>query len=130
MEIAALIRQLGYAVAPDALRGKLTQWADGAAGHVLVAESGARLLGCIGLHVTPMLHVEGALGRITALVVGEEYRGRGIGHKLMMSAHAWFEAAGCVRFEVTSGDHREQAHRFYERHGYLRQGRRLARMAA
>jgi hypothetical protein len=43
----------------------------------------------------------------------------------MAVAHAWFRTQGCVRVEVTSGDHRADAHRFYARHGYARQGQRL-----
>ena len=129
-QVAVLIRQLGYEMAPDTLRGKLAQLAAGGTDQVLVAASGERLLGCIGLHAMPLLHAEGALGRITALVIDEAHRGHGIGHELMMAAHAWFKAMGCLRFEVTSGDHRERAHRFYERHGYKRQGQRLTRLAA
>ncbi|BFI96776.1 MAG: hypothetical protein RSP_22860 [Rhodanobacter sp.] len=129
-QVAALIRQLGYAMEPDTLRVKLTQLATSGADQVFVAESEGRLLGCLGLHAVPLLHAEGTLGRLTTLVVDEAHRGRGIGHALVMAAHAWFKAAGCTRFEVTSGDHRERAHRFYERLGYLRQGQRLTMVAA
>lgn len=32
-----------------------------------------------------------------------------------------------VKFEVTSGDHRPHAHRFYAKHGFLRDGQSLAK---
>lgn len=128
-QISLLIRELGYALSPQQLCQKLIVVQDSKADGVLVAVSGEELLGCISLHVMPLFHAEGNFGRITALVVSEQQRGQGIGHALILQAHQWFEAAQCTRFEVTSGDHRERAHRFYERHGYARQGQRLLRKA-
>jgi GNAT superfamily N-acetyltransferase len=126
-QISPLIRELGYALSPQQLREKLLFMQDSKADRVLIAASGEELLGCVSLHVVPLLHADGNLGRITALVVSEQRRGHGIGHALILQAHQWFEAAHCTRFEVTSGDQRERAHRFYERHGYARQGQRLLR---
>jgi hypothetical protein len=45
----------------------------------------------------------------------------------MAAAQAWFHERGCVKFEVTSSDHRVAAHRFNARHGDARDGQRLAR---
>jgi GNAT superfamily N-acetyltransferase len=123
--ISLLIRELGYAMSPQQLRQKLIVMQESRADRVLVAVSGEELPGCISLHAMPLFHAEGNLGRITALVVSEQQRGRGVGHALILQAHQWFEAAHCTRFEVTSGDQREHAHRFYERHGYARHGQRL-----
>jgi GNAT superfamily N-acetyltransferase len=126
-QISLLIHELGYVFSPQQLRQKLIDLQGSKTDRVLVAVSGEELLGCISLHVIPLFHAEGNLGRITALVVSEHRRDQGIGHALIMQSHQWFEAAFCVRFEVTSGDQRERAHRFYERHGYARQGQRLLR---
>lgn len=123
--LVPLIAELGYAITVDRLREKLAAIEASRIDHALVAVEGERLLGCIALHVLPLFHAEGNLGRITALVVAASKRGQGIGHALMASSHAWFETRGCVRVEVTSGDHREDAHRFYARQGYARQGQRL-----
>lgn len=126
-QISLLIRELGYVISPQQLRQKLIAVQDSKTDRVLVAVSGEALLGCISLHAMPLFHAEGNLGRITALVVSEQQRGEGIGHALILQAHQWFETALCPRFEVISGDQRERAHRFYERHGYARQGQRLLR---
>ena len=125
--ISLLIRELGYVMSPHQLRQKLIVVHSSKIDRVLVAVSGEELLGCISLHVLPLFHAEGNFGRITALVVSEKRRGQGIGHALIQQAHQWFDAAHCTRFEVTSSDQRERAHRFYERHGYARQGQRLLR---
>ncbi|ANC44348.1 GNAT family N-acetyltransferase [Pandoraea pnomenusa] len=53
--------------------------------------------------------------------------GSGVGRALMAAAQAWFHERGCVKFEVTSSDHRVAAHRFNARHGDARDGQRLAR---
>ncbi|WP_116140921.1 GNAT family N-acetyltransferase [Trinickia diaoshuihuensis] len=66
-------------------------------------------------------------GRITSMVVDEHYRGRGIGSRLIAQAEQWFDAVGCVKLEVTSADSRLNAHRFYERHGFVRDGQRLSK---
>jgi GNAT superfamily N-acetyltransferase len=123
--LVPLIAELGYAISVNCLREKLAAIEASSADHALVAVDGERLVGCVALHVLPLFHAEGDLGRITALVVRASMRGRGLGHALMASSHAWFRTRGCVRVEVTSGDHREDAHRFYARHGYARQGQRL-----
>lgn len=127
VQIALLIHELGYVISPELVRNKLIAMAASDVDHALVAATGDRLLGCISLHAMPLFHAEGNLGRITALVVRTEKRGQGVGRALIVAAHAWFEAAHCVRLEVTSGDHREVAHRFYARHGYAREGQRLLR---
>ncbi|MET0331749.1 MAG: GNAT family N-acetyltransferase [Dyella sp.] len=129
--IAHLIHQLGYAVTAAEVAQTLAQHALSQGDCVLLAVTATgQSVGCIGLHAMPLLHTAGRLGRITALVVDEGWRGQGIGSALLMTAQGWFEAAGCQRVEVTSADHREDAHRLYRRHGYARQGHRLLRDCA
>ena len=126
-QIAMLIGELGYAISGTLVDEKLAAMSADGVDAVLVAAAGHELLGCISLHALPLFHAAGKLGRITALVVSATHRGQGIGAALLSSSHAWFEAAGCTKFEVTSGDQRGAAHRFYESHGYHRDGQRLAR---
>lgn len=125
--IARLIGELGYPVSPAMIVAKLSALSTEGLDAVLVAAAGDRLGGCIGLHAMPLLHVEGRLGRITALVVDTPLRGQGIGAALLARAHAWFEQSGCVKIEVTSGDQRLRAHRFYLSHGYHRHSQRFVR---
>ncbi len=126
--IVTLLQQLGYETPLEIVRRNITlSSANGDdAAFVAVDETG-QIVGCIGLHALTLFHLAGRLGRITALVVEENVRGSGVGHALMAAAHAWFNERGCVKFEVTSSDHRVAAHRFYARHGYARDGQRLAR---
>ncbi|QDD67265.1 N-acetyltransferase [Herbaspirillum seropedicae] len=94
---------------------------------VLVATSAEHVIGCISLHVMPLFHAAGFLGRVTSLVVDAGCRGQGIGKALMESANEWFVTNGCVKVEVTSGDQRESAHQFYESLGFSRDGQRFSK---
>lgn len=47
------------------------------------------------------------------LVVTSSHRGRGIGSRLMEAATEWARERGCTHVELSSGDGRKDAHRFY-----------------
>jgi GNAT superfamily N-acetyltransferase len=60
----------------------------------------------------------GAHGDIGGLVVSPEYRGAGIGRKLITRAEQWVADQGILRMIVRSRITRQAAHRFYLREGY------------
>ena len=60
-------------------------------------------------------HVE-----ISALVVDEERRNRGIGGRILAEAQAWAESRGARLLRVRSNVVRQGAHRFYEAQGFAR----------
>jgi ribosomal protein S18 acetylase RimI-like enzyme len=93
------------------------------------ASGGGRsvLLGAVALHIMPVLHRAGPIGRLTALVVDESARGRGIGRALVNAAEEYFRARGCALIEVTSNKKRTDAHAFYERLGYTATSFRFAK---
>ena len=57
--------------------------------------------------------------------MSESARGEGIGKVLVEKAESYFNEKNCLRFEVTSGDHRLEAHRFYKSLGYQEDERRF-----
>jgi GNAT superfamily N-acetyltransferase len=68
------------------------------------------------------LHVEsGEFAEIAGLVIDLEHRGRGIGERLLRRAEAWARECGVDRVRVRTNVRREDAHRFYERLGYVRE---------
>ncbi|WP_254608530.1 GNAT family N-acetyltransferase [Burkholderia lata] len=125
--IASLMHQLGYDATPALIHEKLQSLADQPHDRVCVATLDGEVVGSISLHILPLFHAAGNLGRITSVVVDERHRGCGIGAALMAAAERWFEAGRCVKLEVTSGDRRPDAHRFYAHHGFARDGQRLSR---
>jgi GNAT superfamily N-acetyltransferase len=146
--MARLLGVLGYAIDPAALTVRWMRFtAAGEAALVAVASGlvtaakgasapsdSAPLLGLATLHVTPVLHRAGSVGRVTSLVVDPAARGHGVGRMLMRAAEEWAVGRGCVLMEVTSNRRRTDAHAFYERLGYaatsFRFGKELAPSAA
>jgi len=96
---------------------------------VFVAESALRVVGLLSFHCIPLFHADGSLGRITSMVVAPAWRGRGIGRLLVAVAEEFAWTRGCSRVEVTSGDHRSDAHAFYEQIGYQLDCRRFIKYA-
>lgn len=116
-ECARLVTVLGYPVTDDVMAARLAAFV--AAGEkILVADGGSSLIGLASLHLTPVLHRDGPVGRITCLVVDEQARGRGVGSALVAAVEEVLMARGCVMIEVTSNKARAQAHLFYEHCGY------------
>lgn len=125
--VARLLDALGYPGDPAAVATRLARLAnyDGA-----VAFGAARDGGLVGLataHAFPVLHAEALAAQLTALVVADEARGRGVGRALVRAAEAWAAGRGAARLTLGSGAHRAGAHRFYEALGYADAGRRFAR---
>lgn len=125
--LVPLLAELGYPVAADLVRDNVRRLAHTEVDRVWVAERGGTVLGVVSVHLTPLFHAAGCLGRVTSLVVRADARGHGIGRMLMRQAEAFCWAAGCERVELTSGDHRAEAHRFYEALGYRVRSRRFVK---
>lgn len=85
------------------------------------------VLGLVAVHLCPFFERTGSWGRIVALVVAAQARGRGLGGQLVAAAESFAATRGCVRMEVTSADRRQAAHEFYRRRGYLDQTARSSR---
>jgi GNAT superfamily N-acetyltransferase len=126
--IAELMEQLGYPTSLSQCEARLKHLAFSGSDLVLVAENNHEILGVLGIHLMPLLHADVDMGRITALVVREDVRGQGIGKSLVQEAERWAWAKGCTRIEVTSGDHRFRAHKFYESVGFRCDERRFLKI--
>ncbi len=120
--VNALLHQLGYEQHDTvATVSRIQIWSDDPAAAAYVAEADGDLLGVVAVHSYPFFQLAGSSGRIVALVVLDQARGQGIGRQLMTAAESFAARRGCVRMEVTSGDHRQGAHEFYRRCGYVDQ---------
>ena len=128
-QIGALLDELGYKTTNETLQSQMPTYLQDPKSAIFVAEmSSQQLTGLISGHLLPLLHQPGNLGRITAMVVSENSRGAGVGRKLVEKLESWFRKNNCSRFEVTSGDHRIGAHRFYEGFGYQLDERRFLKL--
>ena len=123
--IAALMLQLGYEISCELVSRKVSRFSCSSDDAVFVAELDGLIVGVMSLHTLEMFHCDGRLGRITSLVIDGKHRGSGVGKLLVCAADEYFVRNGCVGAEVTSGDHRGQAHGFYESQGYAFDERRF-----
>jgi GNAT superfamily N-acetyltransferase len=117
-QLADLLRQLGYPTTEAAVHERLDLWLDDLASWLIGADDDGVLVGVAALHAIPMLEVTGKLARLTALVVDEHYRGRGVGQSLVTAAEEQARAVGCAKLEITSSRHRTRTHDFYRLLGY------------
>jgi GNAT superfamily N-acetyltransferase len=123
-----LMHELGYDTSLATIDTQLSHYDTSEHSIVFVALIGFDVVGLIDGHLIPALHQPGDIGRITALIVAEKARSRGIGSRLVQELESWFLSKRCLRFEVTSGEHRDSAHRFYESLGYAPSSRRFLKL--
>jgi GNAT superfamily N-acetyltransferase len=115
--VAGLLGELGY---PCSARDAALRLAALSRKNDLAfaAADGKRVVGLVALHFSSMLHTEGRWCRVTTLVVTESHRRRGVGEALLRHAEQCALAGGAWCVEITCGERRGEAHRFYMRHGY------------
>jgi N-acetylglutamate synthase-like GNAT family acetyltransferase len=122
--VAALLAQLGYPTAPANVVRRLERLAEDASNRVLVAEIGGSV---VGAYLRPLIHQDAGFVRIACLIVEDQWRDRGVGRRLVDAVEGWARAQGCDVAEVTSGNQRLDAHRFYEGLGYAEKRKRFVK---
>jgi N-acetylglutamate synthase-like GNAT family acetyltransferase len=125
--IADLIDELGYKIAPEETRQKISRLSKRTNDRVMVAEYENEVVGVLSLHIMPLLHLEKKLCRITSMVVRRTHRRKYIGQRLLEMAEAYARANDCGRIEITSGIQREDAHAFYVHLGYTEKSKRFVK---
>jgi GNAT superfamily N-acetyltransferase len=126
--IAGLLEQLGYPSTSEEVAARLLRLSDFGSAIVHVAEVRGQPVGVITCHVFPSIHATNPTAWLTTLVVDTHFSGQGVGTALTTSVEEWARNRGASRIVVTSGNHREAAHAFYEHLGYARTGVRLAKV--
>ncbi len=87
---------------------------------VLVAEEDGRVAGALVLAIVENITHKGApYAIIENVVVDEAARGKRLGEALIEQAIAEARRAGCYKVSLTSNKRRTEAHRFYERLGFV-----------
>lgn len=123
--VAVLLAELGYPCDASSVPARLHALVScGAA--AFVATLGEVVVGLASLHLLPVIHEDAPRGLLTALVVSESVRGRGIGRTLVQHVEQAAANRGVQRLIVTTANHRRETHVFYERLGWEWTGRRYA----
>lgn len=116
--VAALLTELGYASTAADVIDRVQRSLHGATSWLLLAQSATDVIGLISAELVPYFPNGTTVCRVTALVVAEQHRGRGLGEKLLACVTEFAREQGCSGIELTSAHHRRDAHRFYERLGF------------
>ena len=130
-EVVRLLAQLGHSQPAGDPAARLAAFFD-QGDHVLVAVQapsapGSSLVGALTLHIMPVMHRAGPIGRLTAVIVDEAARGKGVGRALVAAAEVLLRERGCAMIEITSNKKRTDAHAFYEGLGYTATSFRFAK---
>lgn len=87
---------------------------------ILVADDDGTVVGCLQLTMIPGLARSGMRrGQIEGVRIAAAERGRKLGERLIAEAIARARAAGCGLVQLTTDRSRPDAHRFYERLGFV-----------
>jgi len=116
--VSALLGELGYEVSSQAAAERVLRLNETELDPIFIAGEHSRPLGLIALHRCHMIQYRGPIARITALVVDQRARRRGIGRLLVDHALRWAEQRGCELVELTSALNRAEAHAFYRDLGF------------
>lgn len=124
--VSRLLDELGHPAPAEDVRARLEELGQPGSPHVvLVAKDASGTIGVASAFVSPVLHRPGLTGRISVMVVAEGARGAGAGTRLLEEMEEALAAKGATRLELTSNLKRTDAHAFYERRGWTRQGLRF-----
>lgn len=86
----------------------------------LCVEDDGKVIGFCAQAIMNNFWQEGIIGYIYAMIIDDNYRGSGIGTTLLQAAYEAAKARGCKKLELDSGFQRLEAHKFYEKNGYLK----------
>lgn len=125
--VARLLAELGYECAVADAAERIRAMAAEGRQSLIVADLHGELCGLVALDVMYFLPLGCNTCRITALVVGEGFRQFGVGRALLREAEHLARQRGAARIEVTTAEHRHEAHDFYRACGYAESSRRFVR---
>lgn len=128
--LSRLLGQLGYPAEASAIPNRLERVLARPGTTVLVAEDGGAVVGVVTVHLFQALHTEEPNAWLTAVVVDESARGKGVGSALVARAEDWAREQGASRLSLTSALRRKEAHEFYKTRSYEHTGVRMTKELA
>lgn len=91
-----------------------------AVGDVIVAHDADDIVGMVNLLYTVSTALGGPVAILEDMVVLPKFRGMGIGSKLLERCIAQARLKGCRRITLLTDHSNDGAHRFYQKHGFIR----------
>jgi N-acetylglutamate synthase-like GNAT family acetyltransferase len=112
--LSELLKELGFPSTSREVAARLKAMHN----SILVAVRENQVVGLLTTNVMKVLHRPTAVGRLSALVVSQKQRGKGVGRALVEAAEQRLKKKGCALVEVTSNLRLKDAHSFFRRLGY------------
>src|SRR5438132_10690857 len=125
--LADLMTQLGYETRAAEMQMRMEAIRADKHYATFVAVSKGKVCGMIGTFMCYTYEHNSPSARILALVVSEEMRGRGAGHALIAAAEKDLAQKNIKRVAVNTHVERKEAHEFYEKLGYKKNGFRFVK---
>jgi GNAT superfamily N-acetyltransferase len=122
-----LLTQLGYPTDAAEIPRRLEKVHARPGTTVLVAEHQGRAVGVVTVHLFSAMHANEPAAWLTALVVDQSVRGKGVGSALVEHAEQWAIQQGARNLALTSALYRKEAHEFYKSRDYEHTGVRLVK---
>ncbi len=117
--VTLLCQQLGYTTSKQEIQERLKLLEEDQEHILYIAYLPNEIIvGLIHVYIWKSLLI-GRRVEIDALIVHTDYRGRGVGYLLIQHAEQWAKEQDCDTIQVRSNTVRQQAHRFYEKLGYV-----------
>ncbi len=97
-------------------------------GDILVARHSGEVIGMVNILYTISTALGGRVGILEDMVVLPNWRGSGVGSKLLGHAIESARNSGCKRITLLTDSDNDGAQRFYQRHGFSRSSMVVFRM--
>ena len=88
-------------------------------GIFVIAKDNDRVVGLVQLDIIVDVFKGIKYGFINSVCTDAQYRGRGIGDRMIKEVHRIAKKMGCSYIELTSSDSKKAAHRLYFKNGYV-----------
>jgi GNAT superfamily N-acetyltransferase len=116
--IAVLCSQLGYPSTYDEVAPRIADLMKNEEHIIFVAVNlDGKIVGWVHSYIVKLFYADQS-PEIGGIVVDENYRGHGVGRKLMNAVEEWTEYKGCSVVSLRSNSKRIEAHLFYNLIGY------------
>ena len=125
--LADLMTQLGYPTRASEMEMRMESIGADKNYATFVAVSEGKVCGMIGTVARYSYEHNDPGAKILALVVSDQMRGRGVGQALIAAAESDLAQRNIRRVAVNTHFRRTEAHEFYEKLGYTKNGFRLVK---
>ncbi len=123
--LLSLIHQLEHFITKETLLNNLKNNFEHKDYRIFVAKENNVVIAFAELHFSHFIHEKNKRARLTSFCVDEHFRNKNIGKHFLDFLEEFCFEYNILRIELTSNIKRLDAHRFYEKNGYLFMSKRF-----